>query len=69
MAMVFDMASGELITPSARPASTPGRPLPLHAPGASPCLCPVVAAGGAGPPVLPREVVLPLPAALRDAPD
>ena len=68
MATVFDMATGEVIGASPLPAETPARPVPLHAPGVSPYLCPVVAAA-AKPRVLPREVVLSPPAGLLDAED
>ena len=57
MCTVYDMDSGELVAVSPAPQEPVARPLPLYAPGAATCLCPLTVATAARP-RLPREVVL-----------
>jgi hypothetical protein len=55
---LYDMASGEIIATSPEPQRRVVRPLPLYAPGAATCLCPLAVAAAPAPRRLPREVVL-----------
>ena len=55
---LYDMDSGEMIASSSAPLEPVPRPLPLYAPGAATCLCPMTVAAADRPRQLPREVVL-----------
>ena len=55
---LYDMDSGEMIASSSAPQEPVPRPLPLYAPGAATCLCPLTTAVATSPRQLPRKVVL-----------
>ncbi len=55
---LYDMDSGEMIANSSAPQEPVPRPLPLYAPGAATCLCPLAVAVASPLRQLPREVVL-----------
>jgi hypothetical protein len=56
---LYDMASGEIIATSPEPQGRVARPLPLYAPGAATCVCPMTVAAVPTARPLRREVVLP----------
>jgi hypothetical protein len=55
---LYDMDSGEMISGSSAPQEPLPRPLPLYAPGAATCLCPLTVAVATPRRQLPREVAL-----------
>ena len=55
---LYDMDSGEMIAASSALQEPVPRPLPLYAPGAATCLCPLTADIAPTRRQLPREVVL-----------
>lgn len=55
---LYDMDSGEVIASSSASHEPVPRPLPLYAPGAATCLCPLTVTAATTPRQLPREVVL-----------